>query len=72
MQILHLQLVVDWQTDQPKDIVTYRAAIEANNMTTTTATTTTVTTTNVTTTTVTTTSKITMTTTDFKLCKFFS
>ena len=39
MQILHLQLVVDRQTDQPKDIATYRAAIEANNMTTTTTTT---------------------------------
>ena len=46
VQILLLKLIVDWQTDQPTDIATYRAAIEANNMaTTTTATATTVTTT---------------------------
>ena len=47
-------LVVDLQTNQPTEIATYRAAIEANNMTTTTTTTTT--------TTVTTTTKTTMTT----------
>ena len=45
MQILLLKLVEDRQTDQPTEIVTYKAAIEANNMTTTTTTATTVTTT---------------------------
>ena len=45
MQILLLKLVEDRQTDQPTEIATYRAAIKANNMTTTTTTATTVTTT---------------------------
>ena len=36
MQILFLTLVLDRQTDQPTDIVTYRVNIAANNMTTTT------------------------------------
>ena len=58
MQILFLKLVVDRQTDQPTDIATYRAAIAANNMTTTTTTTTTATT-------VTTATKTTMTTGGF-------
>ena len=57
MQILLLKLVEDRQTDQPTEIVTYRAAIEANNMTTTTTTTTA--------TTVTTTTKTTMNTIGF-------
>ena len=64
MHILHLQLVVDRQTDQPKDIATYRAAIEANNMTTTTTTTTA--------TTVTTTAETTMTTIGFYLCNQYA
>ena len=45
MQILLLKLVVDRQTNQATEIVTFRAATEANNMTTTTTTATTVTTT---------------------------
>ena len=57
MQILFLKLVVDRQTDQPTDIATCRAAIAANNMTTTTNTTTA--------TTVTSTNKTTMTTRGF-------
>ena len=56
MQILLLKLVEDRQTDQPPEIVTYRAAIEANNMTTTNSTTAT---------TVTITTKTTMTTKGF-------
>ena len=56
MQILLLKLVVDRQTNQPTEIATYRAAIEANNMTTTTTTTAT---------TVTTTTKTTMNTIGF-------
>ena len=56
MQILLLKLVVDRQTNQPTEIATYRAAIEANNMTTTTTTTAT---------TVTTTTKTTMTSRGF-------
>ena len=56
MQILFLKLVVDRQTYQPTDIVTYRAAIAANNITITTTTTAT---------TVTTTTKTTMTTRGF-------
>ena len=54
---------MDRQTDQPKDIATYRAAIEANNMTTTTTTTAT---------TVTTTAETTMTTIGFYLCKQYA
>ena len=54
MQILFLKLVVDRKTDQPTDIANNRAAIRANNMTTTT-----------TTTTVTTATKTTMTTGGF-------
>ena len=63
MQILLLKLVEDRQTDQPTEIVTYRAAIEANNMTTTTTTTAT---------TVTTTAETTMTTIGFYLCKQYA
>ena len=54
MQILLLKLVVDQQTDQSLEIATYRASIEANNMTTTTTTTATTVTTTTTKTTTTT------------------
>ena len=54
---------MDRLTGQPTDIATYRAAIAANNMTTTSTTTAT---------TVTTTNKTNMTTRGFYLCTFYS